>query len=458
MRHITYVIVIATFASFFPSSAQNIETMKAVIRMQSKIDTLAQKASRSDSTLLMLEARLAEGEFKIQQIEKQDSPCMDTTDRLHRQYGIPAIGKQDFAIGIGAAMVLQGTNNPNAVSRGKKRVGDASYSASVTFEKKFDSAASRAFLRCEAAGGSGLDGDVRVFSKVNYDALTSQGMQVAEIWYEQSFLSGKILGTIGLLDPSAYFDNNAVANDETIQFLGQMFVTNPAIEYPVSPFGIFYAPGLLASFTLVKWLAITAGIFDANRDWQRIGDNLFGMGQIALSPSASGFEGNYRLYAWYNQMPHRMWNDASIKGALSYGFGLSFDQHLGEKLTLFLRYGTRDAQTYDTAALSPNGPFASILSNCWSAGFQIDGKLWHRDHDALGIATGQVPLSKEYKRANDTKQAKTETHFELYYKIQCFDKMSISPDIQYILNPFGKDPPLNAEDIPIFGIRSEVAF
>ncbi len=459
MRRFPCVIALAVFASLVStSSAQNIETIKAVIRAQSKVDSLAQKFLRSDSTLLIHEARLAEDEYKIQQIEKRDSPCMDTVDRLHRQYGVPAIGKEDFAIGIGATMVLQGTNNPNAVSRERKRVGDASYSANVTFEKKFDSASSRAFLRCEAAGGRGLDGDLRLLSKVNYDALGFQGLQVAEVWYEQSFAAGKILGTIGLLDPSAYFDGNAAANDETVQFLSHLFVTNPAIEYPVSPTVIFYAPGVLGQFALVKWLSITAGIFDANRDWMRIGDNLFGMGQVALAPSFFGAQGNYRFYAWYDQMPHRKWNDSATSGALSYGFGLSCDQRIGELLTLFFRYGTRDAQTYDSAALSIDGPAASILSNCWSAGFQIDGKLWMREHDALGIAAGQVPLSHEYKNAAAGKQAQTETHFELYYKIQCFSKMSISPDLQYILNPFGKDAPLNADNIAIFGVRSEVAF
>ena len=448
MKRFFFLAVLVAISFSYP--VENVETMKAVIKIKSAIDSLERKTARFDSTLLMLEMKIAETEYRIARV---DSLPVDTIDRLHRQFGLPAIEKRDFTIGVGATMVLQGTNNPNAVSKDKKRVADAAYSTSLTFEKKFTSAGSRAFLRCEAAGGRGLDDDVQVYSYVNYAARGSQGVQVAEAWYEQSFFKGKILGTIGLLD----FDDNNVANDETMQFLSQMFVINPIIELPINASGFYYTPGVLAQFEFIDWLAIAAGIFDANADWQRIGDNLFGMGQITFAPRIFASQGNYRLYGWYNQNPHLQWNDTSATGAISYGFGLSVDQQIGEMLTLFLRYGTHDPQSYDIAALS-NGPFSTLLANSWSVGAQIGGRLWNRDNDALGIAAGQAPLSDKFKQSNKEKQAKTETHFEFYYKIQCFDKMAISPDFQYIMNPFGKDGAYNADDIPIFGIRSEVDF
>jgi hypothetical protein len=434
----------------------NVETMKAIIKMQSKIDSLERKTAYYDSTLLMLDMKLSEAEFLI---AHNDSLPADTVKRLHRQFGVPAMGKQDFTIGVGATMVLQGTNKPNAVARGNKRVGDAAYSANVTFEKKFTAAASRAFLRCEAAGGRGLDDDVQVFSRVNFDALGPQGVQVAEAWYEQSFLNGGILGTIGLLDPSIYFDDNKAAHDETVQFLSQIFVENPLIEYPHSLSRAFYAPGIIGRFMgFGDRLTLSAGIFDADRDWQRIGDNLFGIGQLAVASNIAGARGNYRFYSWYNQNPHRRWDDSLGGRANSWGFGVSFDQRIGQALTLFLRYGTRDPQTYDPSALTDDGPYSTIFEHSWSAGAQVGGGLWLREHDALGIAVGQLPLSGKFKEMFPERQAKSETHMELYYKIQCFDKMSISPDLQYILNPFGGDGAYGAGDIPVVGIRSEVDF
>lgn len=441
--------------SYSDQPAQNVETMKAIIKMRSKIDTLERKFAQYDSTLQMMEMKNAETDYLIAQL---DSFPTDTVKRLHRQFGVPAIGKQDFTIGVGATMVLQGTNSPNAVAADKKRVGDASFSTNVTFEKKFISVGSRAFLRCQAAGGSGLDDDVRMFSRVNFNALGSEGVQVAEAWYEQSFLKGAFLGTIGLLDPSVYFDDNKAAHDETMQFLSQMFVVNPLIEYPSAASRAFYAPGVIGRLKGFDWLMLSAGIFDADRDWQRIGDNLFGIGQIAFAPCINGAQGNYRFYSWYNQNPHKRWSDSLSGGTISWGLGLSFDQRIGQALTLFLRYGTRDPETYDMAALSENGPFSTIFENSWSTGVQLNGNIWLRDHDALGIAIGQVPLSEKFKQANPARLAKTETHFECYYKIQCFEKMSISPDFQYILNPFGGDGTFSSEDIPVFGIRSEVDF
>jgi hypothetical protein len=441
--------------SYPAQPSPNVETMKAIIKMQSKIDSLERKAASNDSTLLMLEMKLAEAEFMI---ARSDSLPADTIKRLHRQFGLPAIGKQDFTIGVGATMVLQGTSRPNAVSIAEKRVADAAYSANVTFEKKFAAAASRAFLRCEAAGGRGLDADVQVFSRVNFDAIGSEGVQVAEAWYEQSFLGGAILGTIGLLDPSIYFDDNKAAHDETVQFLSQMFVENPLIEYPHSTSRAFYAPGVIGRWKGVDWFSASVGIFDADRDWQRIGDNLFGIGQIAFAPCILGAQGNYRFYSWYNQNPHLRWNDSLGGQANSWGFGLSFDQKIGRMLTFFLRYGTRDPQTFDPSALTEEGPFSTIFENSWSTGAQVGGGLWLREGDALGIAIGQVPLSGKFKENFPRNQAKTETHIEAYYKIQCFDKMSISPDFQYIVNPFGGDGAYGAGDIAVFGIRSEVDF
>jgi high affinity Mn2+ porin len=452
MKRFFFLAVLVAISFSYP--VENVETMKAVIKMKSEIDSLERKTARFDSTLLMLEMKIAETEYRIARV---DSLPVDTVNRLHRQFGLPAIEKRDFTIGVGATMVLQGTNNPNGVSKNKKRVADAAYSANVTFEKKFTSAESRAFLRCKARGGQGLDDDVQVYSHVNYAALGSAGIQVGEAWYEQSFFNGKIHGTIGLLDPSAYFDNNKVAHDETMQFLSQMFVINPIIELPRDASGLFYAPGVLAQFEFINWLDIAAGIFDANADWQRIGDHLFGMAQITFSPRIFASHGNYRIYGWYNQNPHLQWGDTSVTGVISYGFGLSVDQQIGEMLTLFFRYGTHDPETYDIAALS-QGPFSTLLTNSWSIGAQIGGKLWNRDDDAFGIAVGLAPLSDKFKQVNQKKQAATETHFEFYYKIQCFNKMAISPDFQYIVNPFGKDGAYNADDIPIFGIRSEVDF
>ena len=439
------------FCFFLVSTAfgQNIETIKALVKLQSKTDSLEKKMQRQDSALLDQSDILAAQQKKAL---KHDSDLVEIIGALHRQYGIPAIADEGFTIGIGATMVLQGTSVPNAVTSSQKRVADASYSADLTFQKKFAKAGSRAFLHCEAAGGKGLDGDLLVFSRVNFDAVGPEGLRVAEAWYEQTFIEGGLYGVIGLMDPSLYFDCNVSANDETTQFLNQLFVSSPVIEYPAQSPGLFYSPGIFLSVSPWDWLHLRAAAYDANQDWQRIGDNLFNIGQIAICPKILGWKGNCRLYGWFNQMPHTRWNNPADSMENSYGFGVSFDQECNDLLTPFGRFGWRNPLVHLPA--SPSG----TASLSWSAGTQLNGKAWHRVGDGAGIAVGQLIASDDYAKQFPQAHAQPETHCEVYYRIQCFDKMSITPDFQYIINPFGKDAPLTTSDIPVIGIRSEVDF
>ena len=85
---------------------------------------------------------------------------------------------------------------------------------------------------------------------------------------------------------------------------------------------------------------------------------------------------------------------------------------------------------------------------------QFEGSPWGRESDVLGVAVGQVIPSDDYKQSNANLQAKTEGHVEAYYKIQVNDNLSISPDFQYIWNPYGKDVSENSSDIFCSGYES----
>jgi hypothetical protein len=441
-------LCICLFVIISGSFAQNVETMKTLIKLRSKTDSLERKISREDSLLKDQGDKLAQQEIKSQQL---DSALVEVAGQLHRQFGMPALADEGFTIGVGATMILQGTNVPNAISSGNQRIGDASYSTDLTFVKKFATAGSRAFLHCEAGAGGGLDKHLRLFSYVNFDAIGSQGVQVSEAWYEQPFIEDKLTGTIGLMDPSLYFDGNVSANDETVQFISQLLVINPTIEYPSMAFARLYAPGILVHADPLQWLHVTTAIFDANQDWDRIGENIFGMGEISLSSKIFGLSGHYRFYGWLNQMPHASWKFPKDTINYSYGFGISLDQQLDEFITPFFRFGWREPSSHlpDTV----NAPIAMS----WSAGVQIDGKPWKRENDALGIGVGQVVPSQDYVSVNPRLNVNREMHIEAYYRIQCFDKMSISPDFQYVLNPFGERG-AKTLNIPVFGVRSQVDF
>jgi carbohydrate-selective porin OprB len=66
--------------------------------------------------------------------------------------------------------------------------------------------------------------------------------------------------------------------------------------------------------------------------------------------------------------------------------------------------------------------------------------------------------SGDYKKSNSALAAKSEGHLEAYYNIHLNDYLSISPDFQYIWNPFGQDVPGNTDPVCVWGLRSQIDF
>lgn len=433
-----------------------VQDTSAVFALQSRVDTLEKKIAIHDSCLTQDAKALAEQGRKV---SSHDTIIEELKTNLHREFGTPAIQGMGFTIGVNATMILQGTNNPNAVTSGTKNVGDASYAAEVTFKKDFDKIHGKAFLRYEAGQGNGINQDISVFCNANASAYPGQGIWVAEAWYEQKLFSDKFDGAIGYLFPAAYFDNNAVANDQTTQFLNAIFVNNPTFEMPI------YVPGVVAKYTPIDKVEISGAMFDADGNWQRINENLFSVCQLSYSPAIFGLLGNYHVFGWYNQLPHRSWTDPAKTGEDSYGFGISVDQQISDVVTAFARYGWRNPETYDSQAVVISQTYATLITQSWSIGAQATGKAWHRENDVLGIGFGQVIPSAKYKETMALANAEPESHLEIYYLIKCFEHMGISPDFQYIVNPFGKDQnpfrqgiDRNTANISVVGIRSLVDF
>jgi len=75
----------------------------------------------------------------------------------------------------------------------------------------------------------------------------------------------------------------------------------------------------------------------------------------------------------------------------------------------------------------------------------------------FAFAVGQVMPSDDYKKSMG-RLAKTEGHLEAYYRIFVNRYLSISPDFQYIWNPFGKDIADDTSGIFVGGMRAQVDF
>jgi high affinity Mn2+ porin len=193
---------------------------------------------------------------------------------------------------------------------------------------------------------------------------------------------------------------------------------------------------------------------DAKGDWNDVFDSMFLAGQVNLKPGFFGKPGNYRIIAWSNGANHTKWTDTSKEKENSYGYGFSFDQELTDVIGVFARYGWQDPKVYSSQD-DPADNFS--LEQAWSIGPQFKGTAWGRPDDVLGMGIGQIIPSKDYKKANDL-QAKTESHLECYYNFKVNKYLSLSPDLQVIWQPYGKDAPNGDSTLVVGGLRGQMEF
>ena len=395
------------------------------------------------SEIAELKARILSLEAKLEKQEtatlKQEKKIGHFDDHLlHKGLGTEIA--EGLQIGASATGIVQGTINANNNAQKDDDSADASYSVDLELEKAIGDAGS-AFIHLEAGEGDTVEGELDVFSNVNRDAGDSNdNVQVTEAWYEHKFFGEKLALCAGKLDATSSFDENAIAHDETRQFLGRIFRNSPVIEFPDN------GPGVRANIYPTDRLELAAGYFDGDNDWEDMGDNPFIFGQINFKPGFLEKEGNYRFYGWYNDTYHTKLKNTLKTKEPGYGLGLSFDQELTDSVVGFVRFGWEDEEVYN-------------LDFAWSTGLQISGTYWDRENDVLGLAVGQAMPGDDYKDAASGRNANNEGHFEAYYSIYVNDHLKVSPDIQVIWNPSGDDPTNGWTDtITVLGVRSQVDF
>lgn len=266
--------------------------------------------------------------------------------------------------------------------------------------------------------------------------------------------SSRVELTLGKLDFFAFFDQNAVAGDETSAFLNNVFVHNPLLDSggDIAADAYGFAPGARVAYfdegEAWGWGA-SLGVFasgEGSKFSASSGQPLV-IAQFDVAPKQINGEprGNYRLYAWTNG------RTTGIDGGEQRhtGIGLSVDQRVGSEWNLFGRYGQR---------LSGHGPFDRAVT----LGLEHGGRLWGRGRDAVGLAVGSLSTSGAWRRAtaadNDLvgfRSSKQEHIAELYYRLTLNDTLSITPDFQLIHRPGGDG---RAPVATVFGVRASLGF
>ena len=266
-----------------------------------------------------------------------------------------------------------------------------------------------------------LEADVKDINGRNRDYLLTA-------WYKHtfSFSEKNTFGiTGGLIDATDFLDENAYANDEFTQFM------NAVLANAAHGFAPSYDMGGVvewefAQFTL-KGVAMSVGENDDGRSYQFYGANMGYAVDTTLG------EGHYRVNVeWTSKDFNNLAGDTLESKQCVI---LSFDQQLGDILGAWMRFGWQK----DDAAI--------LVKELYSGGLDINGRLWRREQDNIGIG---------YTHMGGGNQDLDTTYvFETYVRFLFNDYFAITGDLQY------QDNKMKQGDSPsgfIYGVRCVVEF
>ncbi len=433
-----------------PLSVQADEVQDEIKALKRRLEQLEKKLSTQDEKIEKQEQIIGDHDTDLKALE-------DIKEALSR-----------FEFHVDATTVVQGTIKNEDNHRlvpvlglpGEGDDTDASYSVDIEISSKIGEHG-KAFLMLEATEADGLRSEIGGFTGVNYDARHSDGdddVEVAEVWYEHRFFDGQLALTFGKIDPTRWFDTNAVANDEETQFLSDNFVNNIAIEWPED----LYAYGARLSMYPSDMVALHLGFVESNDDFEDIFDDNLMIAEIDFMPKFGELQGNYRFYGWKNSGDHTRFPDPSRNEEEGYGLGCSIDQQFSEHVSGFGRFGY--VGNLDDDDIYP-------IEMAWSIGLQLAGGLWGRNDDMFGIAYGRAVISEDYRdflRTYATERSfrprrnvmglnttPAENRFEAYYRLQLNKHLAISPDIQVVEGLAGVS---DARTVTIVGARAYLSF
>jgi porin len=268
-----------------------------------------------------------------------------------------------------------------------------------------------------------LEGDVKNINGRDRDYLLTA-------WYKHTFELGAdhLLGlTGGIIDATAYLDQNAYANDEYTQFM------NPALVNGPNGFAPSYDIG-----GAVEW---EMGAFYANGVVMNVGEN-----DAGYNYNFYGVEIGYRLTTGLGQGACRIIYEGGDNAFLNPDgttledrtiVFLSVDQQLGEFVGAWIRLGWGD----DDAAVD--------ATNLYSGGIDIGGGLWGRGDDNIGIGCA-------FFDGGNTGLQRVQVA-EAYYRLVMNAWLALTGDVQYQDNQYdaGADTDIDAWT---WGLRAVVEF
>ena len=392
--------------------------------------------------LQMLRKRVEELEGKLKERETGKKPQLALPESEKK--GVAEILMEKFgtlSIHGGAVGFYQGNNETQFDGTTIENNNGLGYVADLELAFK-PIERGEVYVRLHAGRGKGADRDLEDLLFANLNTIAddnpedeSDHFDLLEAYYTQTFWDEKAFLLIGKTEPVILIDDNAFANAEDVQFVGKPFVNDPVLDSE-DEFGPLFA-GSVSMFEnlafVLLYQSITAG--GSKSEYDKVFNEPFIAAQLVYSPTISGFEGNYRLYAWVALYDHPKLTDEE-KSEKGWGVGVSFDQKVHSKIGLFLRAGYHNETVYDVPWF-------------WSIGSELMGLVPGREEDTIGIGLAGL-IGNDDLEFHDT-----EYHLEAYYRIALGEYFSITPDLQYVVNPRGD---CHGDDVFAGMLRAVVAF
>jgi porin len=292
------------------------------------------------------------------------------------------------------------------------------------------------FVKLGFGAGNGLN-EISPFSLAPWAAdleddvkdINGRGRSyLLEAWYAHTFRLGEansVQITAGLIDPAFYVNENAYANDEFTQFSNEIFVNSRNGFLPA------YDAGGVIVWKLGSWTFSGVGMnVGGNDDGNSY--NWFAA-EIDYNLTTRLGEGNYRLMV--SGTSSEFSDPTGTRDEPLAGLLLSFDQELGPNLGAFLRFAwQREDALVDHKA-------------DYSGGFDINGALWGRERDNIGLGYAYLEGGNADIRSTQA--------VEGYYRLGINDFLALTADVQWM-----QDRIRNADGPEgwIFGMRAVAEF
>jgi porin len=255
--------------------------------------------------------------------------------------------------------------------------------------------------------------------------FSDYGWGVTNLYWRQSFRSGRLNFIAGKIDATDYLDVYALINPWT-SFQNLAFSTNPTIAAPDQ--GLGFAAGA----ALTDNVYVVAGINDANGSPTNAGfETFFGRGEYFKSVEVgltSSFEKRYldnvHLTYWHADQRTRQ------NVPESWGLAFSAATFVDDKWLPFVRAGYSEGR-------------AALYRKTVAGG--LGYRFENTDVLGLGVGWGQ-PFG-----ANSRDQVST----ELFYRWQVSDVFAVTPNLQVLFNP-SNNP--EKDTLTFLGLRGRASF